>query len=184
MSKRLNCDINFTRFLPGFPISMKDIQKYKANYVGSELEQEDIKKAYIKHQGCLNQMSKEVLFMDHSNEPRIKRIINLMILKKELPRFKSYMQDNQIAQFRRFKDYRKEENKARSLVCFQKSPQIKKTERLKRVGKIIKKYKPKPIKSRKLRPKKEAVVIDHPTNESYLKSTVSFMGEVVKGLFG
>lgn len=183
MPKRESSDIKFIRHLPQHPISLKDIQSYKYHYIGSDLEKEDIKKAYTKYHGCLNQMAGEVLFMDYSQEPRVKRIISLMILNGELPRFKNYAEDNQIAQFKRFRNYRKEENKARELVCTQKDIHTRKTERLMRVGKIIKKYQKPKVKSlQKLRIKRGKFG-DPAENQSYLKSTFSFMGEVVKGLF-
>lgn len=176
-------DVNFTRVLPELPMTLKDIDTYKSNYIGSELEKEDIKKAYLKYRGCLNQMATEVLFMDYTQEPRVKGIINTLILKGELPRFKNYAEDDHSAQFKRFRDYRKEETKALEMLSNQKSLQTRKTERLKRVNKIMKKYKPKrkiPIKPRARKGKSDTHV---ESDQSYLQSTVAFMGEVLKGLF-
>lgn len=182
MSTTVKRGINFNRVLPELPITMRDIHSYKSNYIGSEMEKADVKKAYLKYQGCLNQMASEVLFMDYSQEPRIRMIINLMILRGELPRFKNYAEDNPISQLRRFRDYRKEEKKALALICHQKSLLDRKANRLKRVGRIVKKYKDPKLKSSKKRRTNKERLDDH-VNQSYLQSTVSFMGEVVKELF-
>uniref|UniRef100_T1H2R7 DNAJC9 HTH domain-containing protein n=1 Tax=Megaselia scalaris TaxID=36166 RepID=T1H2R7_MEGSC len=56
------------------PFTLRDIQQYKAKYVGSNTERADIKAAYLKHKGCLIHMSADILFMDKYSEPRSRRL--------------------------------------------------------------------------------------------------------------
>lgn len=61
------------------PITTTDIEKYEKEYVGSEMEKTDIRKAYLNGKGCWNYMLECVPFMKVEDEPRI-----LLIVKGEL----------------------------------------------------------------------------------------------------
>ena len=53
------------------PITTTDIDNFKQNYIGSETEERDIRKAYEGGQGCLNFMLNSVPFMTVEDEPRV-----------------------------------------------------------------------------------------------------------------
>lgn len=160
--------------------TLKDIKEYKSKYMGSKIERNDIKMAYMKYKGCLTHMAADILFMDHTSEPRIKNIINRMIRTGELPVYNAYIQDEL--------SHNGGENQCREMVCYKEGP--KSGDRLSRgVVSLLKKYKPykqkKRIPRKYLRPRAiKALTSSNPNdNQSSFKSTVSFVGEIVKGLF-
>lgn len=57
------------------PITDEDIDNFKKNYIGSELESADIKKAYLNGKGCWNYMNDHVPFVNIDDEPRMKDMI-------------------------------------------------------------------------------------------------------------
>lgn len=156
--------------------TLRDIKEYKSKYIGSKLERHDIKKAYLKFKGCLRHMVAEILFMDHTSEPRIKKIINRMIKTGEVPAYSGYTDDEA-------------ENTCRDLVCYKGNPNN--SDRMSRgvcnLLKKYKRYKPKRRIPRKyLRPKAMKAITapsDPSSNSSSFQSTVSFVGDMVKGLF-
>lgn len=157
--------------------TLRDIKEYKAKYIGSKLERHDIKKAYLKYKGCLRHMHSDVLFMDHTSEPRIKNVINRLIRSHEVPVYAGYSQDEA------------KDNNCQDLVCYKRS--AKNGDRLTRgVCTLLKRYKPyKPkrrIPRKYLRPKNMKAITaagESSENQSSFKSTVNFVGEIVKGLF-
>lgn len=57
------------------PITTQDINNYEKEYIGSELEKTDIKKAYLNGKGCINYMMNCVPFMRVEDEPRIMELV-------------------------------------------------------------------------------------------------------------
>lgn len=166
MSKSQCCSIDTV------PFTLRDIQQYKAKYVGSNTERADIKAAYLKHKGCLIHMSADILFMDKYSEPRIKKIINSMILKGEIPSYRTYMENRAISVFKRLENISNAENKCRDLVPFRGRPQMLRRSKKRRISK----------KARLSKMKAITAGVDE-GNKSKFQSTVSFVGEIVRGLF-
>lgn len=158
--------------------TLRDIKEYKSKYIGSKLERHDIKLAYEKYKGCFRHMGADILFMDHTSEPRIKNIINRMIRTGELPDYSSYTKGDA-----------KSESQCRDVVCY-KGNQSKGDRMSRGLCNLLKKYKPfKPkrrIPRKYLRPKAMKAITapgDSSNKKSPIKSTVNFVGDIFKGLF-
>lgn len=97
------------------PISESDINNYHKEYVGSELEKSDIKKAYVNGKGCINYMMEHVPFMTVEDEPRFHDIISKWIEEKEVPDFPAFTKEPKSKRDRRHKKYEKESKEAEAL---------------------------------------------------------------------
>lgn len=185
MPKRDFLKPKFPRSFDEVSFTLRDIQEYKTKYIGSKLERSDIKAAYMKYKGCLTHMATEILFMDHASEPRIKGVIDRMIRRGELPQYRAYIGDKS-------SDNCNNANTCRDLVRYRggSSSISRQSARIPRgVCNMLKKYKPKRrIPKKYLRPRginkaKAITAGDSQDNKGAFKSTVSFVGEIVKGLF-
>lgn len=94
------------------PISESDIDNYRKEYVGSELEKNDLKKAYLNGKGCINFIMSHVPFMDVEDEPRFHEIVNEWIKSGEVPEFKAFTNEQKSKRDRRHKKYAKEAKEA------------------------------------------------------------------------
>lgn len=97
------------------PISEEDIDNYQKEYVGSELERTDIKKAYLNGKGCINYMMNCVPFMSVEDEPRIQEIVKKMIDAKEVPEYKIFTKEPKDKTKRRHKKYARETLEAEAI---------------------------------------------------------------------
>lgn len=97
------------------PITDEDITNFEKNYVGSELERNDIKKAYENGQGCINYMMNCVPFMDCEDEPRIAEIVKEMIAAGDVPEYKTFTEEPKAKRDRRHKKYAREAREANAL---------------------------------------------------------------------
>lgn len=57
------------------PITVKDIENFKKEYIGSSTEEYDIRKAYLGGKGCMNYILNMVPFMVIEDEPRIIELV-------------------------------------------------------------------------------------------------------------
>lgn len=97
------------------PIKDEDISNYEKNYVGSELEKTDIKKAYLNGKGCINFMFESVPFMTIESEPRVVEVVKEMIKNKEVPEFDQFLNEPKAKRNRRHKKYKIEAAEAEEL---------------------------------------------------------------------
>ncbi|CRK94665.1 CLUMA_CG008165, isoform A [Clunio marinus] len=97
------------------PISESDIDNYRKEYVGSELEKSDLKKAYVNGKGCINYMMEHVPFMGIEDEPRFHEIVNEWIKNEEVPEFKAFTKEPKSKTDRRHKKYARESKEAEKL---------------------------------------------------------------------
>lgn len=97
------------------PITDDDIVNFEKKYVGSDLERNDIKKAYVNGKGCFNYMMETVPFMSCEDEPRILEIVKRMIDSGEVPEYKSFTEEPKTKRDRRHKRYAKEAREANEL---------------------------------------------------------------------
>lgn len=103
------------------PISESDIDNYKKEYVGSELEKNDLKKAYLNGKGCINFIMSHVPFMDVEDEPRFHDIVNEWIKSGEVPDFKAFTNEPKAKRDRRHKKYAKEAKEAEKIKAKEKN---------------------------------------------------------------
>lgn len=97
------------------PISTSDIDKYQREYIGSELERSDVKKAYLRGKGCINYMLDSVPFMDVESEPRIAVMVQEWIDADEVPEYKAFTDEPASKRNRRHKKYSREKLEAREI---------------------------------------------------------------------
>ncbi|XP_055837016.1 J domain-containing protein CG6693 [Episyrphus balteatus] len=90
------------------PITTEDIENYEKEYVGSDLERADIKKAYLGGKGCLNHIINSVPFIAVEDEPRLKEIVQEMIDAEEVPEFKIFTNEPAAKRKRRHQKYARE----------------------------------------------------------------------------
>lgn len=94
------------------PLSEEDISNYEKEYVGSELERTDIKKAYLGGKGCMNYIMNHVPFMKVEDEPRFKEIVASMIASNEVPEYKIFTEEPAAKRNKRHKKYARESKEA------------------------------------------------------------------------
>lgn len=97
------------------PITTEDISNFEKEYVGSDLEKNDIKKAYLDGKGCLNYMFNMVPFMSCKDEPRISEIVKEMIASGDVPEYKIFTEEPKAKRARRHKKYAKEAQEAAAI---------------------------------------------------------------------
>lgn len=97
------------------PISEEDITNYEKQYVGSDLEKTDIKKAYLNGNGCMDFIFNSVPFMTIESEPRIIEIVKEMIQKEEVPEYQLFLNEPKAKRTRRHKKYAREAKEADEL---------------------------------------------------------------------
>lgn len=98
------------------PISESDIDNYRKEYVGSELEKNDLKKAYLNGKGCINFIFSHVPFMGVEDEQRFHDIVNEWIKSNEVPEFKAFTNEPKSKRDRRHKKYAKEAKEAEEML--------------------------------------------------------------------
>lgn len=69
-------------------VTMDDLDEFKANYVGSKEEYEDILAAYVKNKGDIAAVTDSIFFGDVDSEARYLSIIKQAIAKGIVPEFK------------------------------------------------------------------------------------------------
>ncbi|XP_030374448.1 J domain-containing protein CG6693 [Scaptodrosophila lebanonensis] len=97
------------------PITKEDISNYEKEYVGSDLERTDIKKAYLGGKGCINYIMNHVPFMKVEDEPRIQEIVRKMIADDEVPEFKIFTEEPAAKRKKRHRKYARELKEANEI---------------------------------------------------------------------
>jgi len=97
------------------PITESDIDNYKMEYVGSDLEKSDLKKAYVNGKGCINYMMEHIPFMGVEDEPRFHEIVDEWIKNDEVPEFKAFTKEPRAKRDRRHKKYSRESKEAEEI---------------------------------------------------------------------
>jgi len=75
-------------------ITAEEIDNYAKSFKGSELEVEDVKKAYLEHQGDMESIIEGVVLSSWDDEERFRSIIDAAIKAGEVPVFDSYRKRN------------------------------------------------------------------------------------------
>jgi DnaJ homolog subfamily C member 9 len=71
-------------------VSINSIDEFRASYVGSAEEYEDILASYLKHQGNMLKIIDDIFFTTSKDIPRIEEVINGAISKKIVPKLKDF----------------------------------------------------------------------------------------------
>eukprot|EP00126_Sphaerothecum_destruens_P012386 Sdes_comp21239_c0_seq1m19893 len=77
-------------------ISPEDIEEFRKNYVGSELEEEDLKQLYVSHEGDMDLILECVMCCSDEDEPRFREILNRNIDSGAIPSFPKFRPRRQV----------------------------------------------------------------------------------------
>jgi DnaJ family protein C protein 9 len=112
------------------PLTETEIEDYRLKYIGSDLEKDDLKKAYVTGKGCINYIMEHVPFMEIEDEPRFHAIVDEWIKNDEVPEFKAFTDEPKAKRNRRHKKYAKEAREARHILATRKENEAKEAESL------------------------------------------------------
>lgn len=76
-------------------ISTKDIENYQKEYIGSDTEIRDIKKAYVSSKGNMDVILECVAFSDCDSEPRIIEIVRKLVDDEEVEEYDCFFNEPQ-----------------------------------------------------------------------------------------
>lgn len=96
-------------------ITIEDIQNYEKDYIGSEMELKDVKRAYIDGKGDMDYMFEMVPFINCESEDRIMEAVKKMIEDGEVPEYKSFTEEPKKKKDRRWKKWEKEQREAAAI---------------------------------------------------------------------
>ncbi|XP_045481786.1 J domain-containing protein CG6693-like [Harmonia axyridis] len=89
-------------------ISLKDIQNFEEDYIGSETEVRDIRKAYESCKGNMTKMMEHIPFANPETEPRIIEVIRGLVDKGEVEEYDQFFNEPAKRRRLRHKKYQKE----------------------------------------------------------------------------
>lgn len=93
-------------------IELKDIQNYEMEYIGSETEIRDIKRAYESTKGNMGIMLEMIPFSNCDSEPKIIEIVRKMVDAGEVPEYKAFFNESKVKKMRRRKKWDAEKKEA------------------------------------------------------------------------
>lgn len=96
-------------------ITIDDIKKYEQEYIGSETEIYDVKKAYLGSKGNMDFILESVPFANCDREPAYIEIVKKLIDDGEVPEYKSFTKEPKAKKERRRAKYEKEKAEAESI---------------------------------------------------------------------
>lgn len=96
-------------------ISIKDIQNYEKEYIGSETEIRDIKRVYVSSKGNMDVILECVPFSDCDSEPRIIEIVRQLVDNGEVEEYDSFFNEPQRKKNRRRRKWEAEREEAEKL---------------------------------------------------------------------
>lgn len=96
-------------------IDRKDIENYEKNYIGSDIELRDIKKAYVSSKGNMDLILELVPFSNCDSEPRILEIVRKMVDNGEVEEYSAFFNESGRKKNRRRKKWEEEKKEVESI---------------------------------------------------------------------
>ncbi|KAG5865301.1 hypothetical protein JTB14_013797 [Gonioctena quinquepunctata] len=96
-------------------IELKDIEKYEKEYIGSETELRDIKRAYVGSKGNMDKILEMVPFSNCDDEARFIDIVQRMVDDGEVESYKSFFKESKQRKMRRHKKWEEEKKEAEQI---------------------------------------------------------------------
>lgn len=96
-------------------ITIEDIQNYEKDYIGSDIELRDIKRAYLDGKGNMDYMFETVPFLSCESEQRIIDVVKKMIENEEVPEYKCFINEPKKKKERRRRKWEKERTEAAAI---------------------------------------------------------------------
>ena len=90
------------------PITAAAIEKYREEYINSDIEIRDVKKAYIYGKGNMNILYEMVPFLNVESEPRIVKIVRKLVDDGVVEEYGGFFDEPQRKKERRWKKYERE----------------------------------------------------------------------------
>ncbi|XP_033109436.1 dnaJ homolog subfamily C member 9-like [Anneissia japonica] len=107
--------IDYWRLL--FPkLTVNDIEKYEETYRGSPEELDELKSAYLKFRGDMEQILKNVMCCTYTDEPRFRKLLQELIAKGELEEFENFTTEDKQKVKKRKKKAMAEEKEAEKVM--------------------------------------------------------------------
>uniref|UniRef100_A0A069DRM9 Putative molecular chaperone dnaj superfamily n=1 Tax=Panstrongylus megistus TaxID=65343 RepID=A0A069DRM9_9HEMI len=97
-------------------VTTDDIDAYEMKYKGSETELEDLKDAYEKGQGDMDEILNRVPFTSPNDEPRLREILQKLIDNGELTSYKAFSNENPTKKRTRRRKYEQEAKRAKKVA--------------------------------------------------------------------
>lgn len=98
-------------------IDIKDIEKCEQEYIGSEIELRDIKKAYVSSKGNMSKILEMVPFSNCDSEPRIINIVQKMVDQGEVESYTAFFNESKQKKLRRKRKWDKEKKETEQIDC-------------------------------------------------------------------
>ncbi|KAJ8937974.1 hypothetical protein NQ318_010944 [Aromia moschata] len=96
-------------------IDIGDVKKYEREYLGSETERRDIKRAYEISRGNMDTILEMVPFSNCDSEPRITRIVRRMVENGEVEWYKAFFNESKSKKAKRRKRWEQEQRETESI---------------------------------------------------------------------
>ena len=96
-------------------MTVDDIKSFEARYKGSEEEAEDLKKAYLQHEGDMDHIMSEVLCSAAEDEPRYAELLRDWVGEGVLPDFPGFSKESEKKKRKRNKMYEREASEAKRM---------------------------------------------------------------------
>lgn len=97
------------------PITKADIDKFKEEYIGSESELRDIKRAYVGGKGNMDYILEMVCFSSPESEPRILEIVRKLIDAGEVEEYDGFFNEPKKKKQKRMKKWEAEKQEIEQL---------------------------------------------------------------------
>ncbi|RZC37004.1 J domain-containing protein [Asbolus verrucosus] len=120
-------------------IDIKDIENYEKEYIGSDVELRDIKKAYVGTKGNMDLVLEMVPFSNCDSEPRIQEIVRNMIDNGEVEEYPGFFNESKQKKTRRRNKW-EEEKKVAEMIdrrALEQEIEMNKEKRLKGFADLI-----------------------------------------------
>lgn len=96
-------------------IDIEDIKRYEKEYIDSETELRDIKKAYVSSKGNMDVILQLVPFSNCDSEPRFIKIVEKLVDEGEVERFDAFFNESKVKKLRRRKKWEKEKKEVEQI---------------------------------------------------------------------
>lgn len=96
-------------------ITTEDITRYKQEYIGSETELRDIKKAYVNGKGDMDYILEMVAFSSCEDEPRIIDIVKKLVVEGEVEEYEKFFKEPKKKKEKRRRKWEEERKLAESM---------------------------------------------------------------------
>jgi len=120
-------------------IEIKDIENHEKEYIGSDIELRDIKKAYVGTRGNMDLMLEMIPFSNCDSEPRIQEIVRKMIDDDEVEEYPGFFDEPKRKKNRRRNKWEEEKKMAEMIdvKALEREIEVNSEKRIKGFGDLV-----------------------------------------------